>query len=372
MPGKWLKLMLLSLALCVGLGAAFGQGAVFAQAKTQGKAKNRKVRPRPVVVAHVRQVSELPTVKANGLLAPVKKALLSVDVPGRVAAIHAREGERIEKGQILAELVNSDLTLDRKVLIAFVKEAEAQLALSRQKMSRAQSLFKKKLASAEQFENEEAATEVTKAKLASSQAQLKRLEEKLAMMVVRAPISGQVIKADLEIGQWISSTKPIYEIYNYDRFEMLVGVPGRFINKINKDKPVTVLVTEIGHTLQGKIVAIVRHVDSASGNFVIRIEVENPGRIPLSGLLAQIDVPVGNKGKVLVVPRDAVVRRAGKTQIVVIRKGAAAVVSVRVEGNFDQDEVIVIGKGLKPKEPVVVRGNERLFSGAPVRVTGTF
>jgi RND family efflux transporter MFP subunit len=355
-----LQFALIALLLSAALGAAHGQG----------KSKGAAPRARPVVVAQVRQVSELPTFKANGLLSPVEKALLSVDVPGRVEAIHVRQGIRVKQGQVLAELTNTELRLNRGVLRAQVREAEAQLALSRQKLLRAQALFKQKLASAEQYENEAAATDVTIAKLESTRAQLKALQAKLEMMVVRAPISGQVIRSELEIGQWISSNKPIYEIYNYDRFEVLVGVPGRFITRINREGPVSVQVTEIGKDLQGKIAAIVRHVEAASGNFLIRVRVDNPKGIPLSGLLAQIDVPLGNQASVLTVPRDAIVRRAGKTHVVAVKEGKAQIVPVRVEGNFDQDEVIVTGNALRAGDTVVVRGNERLFKGAPVRVTG--
>ncbi len=352
-------LLLIGVVLLSGAGQALGEA----------KKKKQPPRTRPVVVAEIKSVSESTTFKASGLLSPVDKALLSVEVSGKVTAIRRRVGDHVRKGQLLAELSNSNLTLEKLVLKAKVKEAEAELALSRQKLRRTEALFKRNLASAEQFENERAASEVMVARHASALAQLKRIETQLEMMVVRAPIAGQVIKADLEIGQWINSTRPIYEIYSFDRFELLVGVPGRFMNRMNRKAPVTVRISEIGKKLKGKIQSVVRHVNSASGNFLLRIEVANPRRIPLSGLVAQIDVPVGGRGRVLTVPRDAIVRRNGKTQVAVVRKGRAHVVPVTVRANVNQTDVVIEGK-LKPKERVVVRGNERLFTGMPVRITG--
>ncbi|MCZ6474162.1 MAG: efflux RND transporter periplasmic adaptor subunit [SAR324 cluster bacterium] len=349
--------------LAVGMLAGSGDGY------SEAKKNKRAARPKPVVVAVVKSVSEAPTFKANGLLAPAKKSLLSVEVSGRVTEVLQQEGDYVEKGQVLAVLSNANLGLEKLVLQARVREAEAERSQSRNKLKRIEALFKQNLASAEQYENELAAMEVTEARHASTLTQLNRIVTQLNMMVVRAPISGQVIKADLEIGQWINSTRPIYEIYNYDRFELLVGVPGRFFNKIDRDTPVTLRVTEIGKTLKGKIQAVVRHVDSASGNFMLRIQVENPKRTPLSGLLARIDVPVSRNGRVLTVPRDAIVRRKGGTQVVVVRKGRAQIVRVKIRGNINQTDVIVDGK-LKAREQVVVRGNERLSSGTPVKITG--
>lgn len=351
---------LLILAALLAAGLAAGQG--------KGK-KGKAARPKPVVVAEVRSVSDPPTFNATGLLAPTDKALLSVEVTGRVASIKRREGDYVKKGDVLAILTNTDLKLNRMVLRARVKEAEAELLQSRQSLKRTASLHKQKLASREQFENETASARVMEARHASAVAQLNRVQTQVNMLTVRAPIFGQIIKSNLEIGQWVNPNNPIFEIYNFERFELLVGIPGRFLNKISKASAVTVHVKEIGEELQGKILAVVRHVDSSSGNFMLRIGAENPSRQPLSGLLANIAVPVGGGEAVLTVPRDAIVRRAGKTQVVVVRGGKAEIVPVSVKGNINHGDVIVAGT-LKAKEQVVVRGNERLFPGAPVLVTG--
>jgi multidrug efflux pump subunit AcrA (membrane-fusion protein) len=109
-------------------------------------------------------------------------------------------------------------------------------------------------------------------------------------------------------------------------------------------------------------------VDTASGNFMLRIDVDNPKGLTLSGLLAEAEVPTGAEAKVKVVPRDAIVRRGAATQVVVVRENKAQVVPVTVTGDL-RDQVIVVSNDLKPQEQVVVRGNERLFPGMPVSIT---
>jgi RND family efflux transporter MFP subunit len=335
----------------------------------QGKGKGKAPRPKPVVVAPVRSVTDPPTFKASGLLSPMSKALLSVEVAGRVTAIKRREGDYVKKGHVLAVLNNTDLELNRMVLRARVKEAEAELLQSRQSLRRTSELHRQNLASLEKYENVTASAQVMEARHASAVAQLKRVQTQVDLLTLRAPISGQIIKTDLEIGQWINSNKPIFEIYNFSRFELLVGLPGKFLNKVSKGSMVKVNVGEIGEVLQGKILAVVRHVDAFSGNFKLRIGADNPRGLPLSGLLARIAVPVGGGEAVLTVPRDAIVRRGGKTTVVVVRGGKAQIVPVSVKGNINQSDVIVDGT-LKAKEEVVVRGNERLFPGTPVMITG--
>ncbi|MEE8396597.1 MAG: efflux RND transporter periplasmic adaptor subunit [bacterium] len=353
------------LALVLAFGMAYGQD----RGPGPGKGKRRNFPPRPVVVSTVRAVSELPTFKGNGLLAPREKALLSVDFAGRATKIFKRAGDFVERGELLAELTNVDLELNLTVLQARLREVEAERAMSRQKLARAQSLFRRKLAPAEQFENERAGAAVMEARVASVKVQVARLETQLSLMKVRAPISGQIVRKDLEIGQWVSPNKPIFEIYNYERLELMVGVPGRFLNKISTSVPITITIPEIGKKLRGRIEAVVRHVQQGSGNFLLRVEAKNPDRSALSGLMAQVEVPVGLAGTAMAVPRDAIVRKRGKTMVVVVRDGKAQLVPIRVTGNLSNGSVMVAGK-LKPNEQVVVRGNERLPPGTAVRVTG--
>lgn len=131
-----------------------------------------------------------------------------------------------------------------------------------------------------------------------------------------------------------------------------------------------IVVSEIDRRLTGRIVAIVRHVNAQSGKFVLRVEVDNPRNDSLSGLLAEVQVPLGRISGALSVPRDAIVRRGGLSQVVVVRDGTAEVVKVQIAGDLG-DLVIVESAGLKLDEQVVVRGNERLMSGMKVLVAGT-
>ena len=133
---------------------------------------------------------------------------------------------------------------------------------------------------------------------------------------------------------------------------------------------VKVEVSDIGKTFPGRILVVVRHVDRNTGNFMLRIKIDNPNRMHLSGMLAKVKLPIGKKNLILTVPRDAIVRRGKKTHVVMVTGGKAKIVPVKVKGNRG-DSVIVSGKGLAPRQKVVVRGNERLFPGMPVQVAET-
>ena len=330
----------------------------------------RTLPPTPVIVSKAAAVTEAPKLAYTGVMEPFIKAQVSADVAGRVTSINHRVGDDVKRGQIMVRLTNPSLELELDVIKAHVRQGEAVVAQARQKLARTRELFEKNLAPAETYEDLAAAYQVSLAGLESTKAQKHELQERLAMMTIRSPIDGEVVRTELEIGQWVSSSAVLFEVYNYSQFELQVGVPGKYMDRIAAGSPVDIVVSEIDRRLTGRVVAAVRHVSAQSGKFVLRVQVDNPHNDFLSGLLAEVQVPLAKIGGALSVPRDAIIRRGGLSQVVVVRDGTAHVVNVQIAGDLG-DAVLVESEGLKLDEQVVVRGNERLFSGMKVLVAGS-
>jgi RND family efflux transporter MFP subunit len=324
--------------------------------------------PAPVVVAKVSAVSEAPSAEYTGLIQPARKVLLSSEVAGRLERLLKKQGDSVARNEVVAVLENPTLEDELTVREARLLEIEAQVRLSETQQERVEQLHRKKLISAQQYEDGQLNLAVAQARLQSERIQVERLQEQQERMVIRSPITGQVISSNLEQGQWITPNQPIFEIFNYDEYELLVGVPGRLLPSVPEAGAVQVQVPEIGAALTGSIQAVVRHVDSSTGNFTLRVGVVNRAGLPLSGMLARVRLPLAEAGPILTVPRDAIVRRGERTLVVVVTaESKAQLVPVDVKGNHGS-AVIVTGKGLESGMDVVVRGNERLFPGMAVRV----
>ena len=124
-----------------------------------------------------------------------------------------------------------------------------------------------------------------------------------------------------------------------------------------------------GSVFTGKLSAIVPRGDPASRTFPVEVSIPNPdGRI-LAGMLARATFHRSDGGNATLVPKDAFVPRPdGSGYVVRVEKGAAAIVPVRVmNSDGEQFAVEALGATLAPGDRVVVRGNERLMPGQPVR-----
>ena len=78
-------------------------------------------------------------------------------------------------------------------------------------------------------------------------------------------------------------------------------------------------------------------------------------------------LPLGETIEALMAPRDAVLNRGGKSEIVVVEAGKAVPMPVAVAG-YQGMKIGIISKQISAGMKVVVKGNERLRNGQPVNI----
>ncbi len=99
------------------------------------------------------------------------------------------------------------------------------------------------------------------------------------------------------------------------------------------------------------------------------INVDNPDGQIGGGKLVRATLTLNQTFKSLAVSKDAIVRQGARTMIYTVADGKAAPMPVRTSST-DGEMIAIDGQGLSLGMPVIVRGNERVFPGSPVRVAG--
>jgi RND family efflux transporter MFP subunit len=118
---------------------------------------------------------------------------------------------------------------------------------------------------------------------------------------------------------------------------------------------------------EGKVVSISGEGDSSARTFPVRVEIPNDGALR-AGMTASSKFALGTPRKALLVSKDALILEGGRSFVFVVTDGAAQ--KKPVETGAEQDGKVEVLRGLAAGEKVVVRGNERLQPGAPVRLVG--
>jgi RND family efflux transporter MFP subunit len=129
-----------------------------------------------------------------------------------------------------------------------------------------------------------------------------------------------------------------------------------------------------GRTVDGLIAARVPVSDSAARTFTLRVEPQADAPLPLTpGMSARAEIELATGETGVAVPRGAVMRYPdGRTTVwIAAQDGERTVARERqVELGRSFDGLVHVETGLEPGQRVVVRGNETLRPGQPVRIKG--
>jgi multidrug efflux pump subunit AcrA (membrane-fusion protein) len=384
--------------------------------------------PAKVSVAEVMESHDLSEWRSfvGSVQAPQHSSVGSA-VAGRVVELLVRAGTPVTEGKPLAKLLTknveiqiaaakAELELRRQELLelqngarkeerleaeARLKAAAAAQRLAQAKFARVQGLIERNAATREEIDEATSLSDTAAAmhnvakaahdlvmagprpeKLAQAQAradaaaeEVNRLEDILEKHTIKAPFDGYVVAEHTEVGQWIESGKLVAEVVKVNPIEVRVPVHESYISQLTRDAPARIHVEALpGHRFTGSVTAIVPKADEKSRTFPVRITLDNPAQTdgtPLlkPGMFAKVELPVDQKSQVLLVPKDSLVLGGQEPLVFVVTHEQGQKITVRqvaVQTGISLGSWIEVRGALKPKEQVVVEGNERLRAGAEV------
>lgn len=234
----------------------------------------------------------------DGLTFPHRKALLGFGrVSGVVATRPVEVGDRVEAGQLVAELRSETekaaiaisrlkSTGNHEVLAADMNEKQAML-----EFNRVDSLFKRNLATEWEHEKAKVEYEITKlrAEYARFQRQLVDLELKRDLAAVRerelyAPWAGVISETLKEAGESVQDSMPIVELAQYDPLRVEVNLPEDFEVRLNQKARVVI----DGLAAEGHVTVVQPQVTAASRTYRVRLQLPNPDQKFKAGKIARV------------------------------------------------------------------------------------
>lgn len=231
---------------------------------------------------------------------------LAFTIPGLVAEVLVRAGERVEPGQVLARLdtgeIDASLALARlraQSTLA-IEEAEALLGLASNELARVEEAYAK--GGVTEFEVERAKLEQTRRAVALDLArqrqgeyelQLRQLEATRTRYEVRSPVSGHVEEVGVRRGETVEELAPIARVVSVETLRLDVAVPLEATMGLEVGGAAEVRLSGVapeGRAMEGRIVHVARVADAASGTRLVRVEVPNGAGVP-GGARARVRFP---------------------------------------------------------------------------------
>ncbi|MGN6666670.1 MAG: efflux RND transporter periplasmic adaptor subunit [Trinickia sp.] len=309
-----------------------------------------------VTQTSLRQGSLPRTIEAYGVVQASAAASRTVmaDASATVQALYVREGEEIGAGAPMMQLVPSSQTT------AAYTQAQSALRVAEQLAARTKQLFAQHLATAQQLADAQKSESDAQANATALKAQGAG-----GAQVLRAPFRAIVMHISASQGALVSAGAPLIDLASPEKAVLKVGVvPAQaMLAGAGNAAVVTAVGEEKGWP--ATVVQRASMIDPATGLVPIEIALP-PGRF-LPGESANAVITVGET-QGYVVPHAAIlVDDHGGTYVVQDNGSKARKVKVSVAGAHE-DEDVIRGADLNPKQPLVLSGNYQLDDGMSMRV----
>jgi RND family efflux transporter MFP subunit len=309
----------------------------------------------------------------TGTLEALDKINITPETGGKIARIHVEPGDRVAKGQLLAELETESIRLQLKQAEAGVAVAEASYNDALKNKERMDRLLKESAVSAQQSEKIQLAFDAAAAQLEQARAGLNLAKYALDQSLMKAPFAGIIASKNAEVGDVINpmmggayggGAGGVLTLMNYATIKLAVAVSSEDIGRIRKGQEAVLRIGAFpGRDFRGVVRVVNLAADPQNKKFEVEVHVDNPDAVLRPGTFGDLVFEVQSHENALVVPQAAVLENS---YIFVVEGGKA--VRKNVTLGIENTTMVEILSGLADGESVIAEGNYGLEEGAPVQV----
>jgi len=362
------------------------------------------LRPRPVIVTPVARGTAVDAVYATGTAEAFDRVTVKAKVAGTVTELLLREGAAVKKGDLIARIAAPSLEADLargkaelhaakrhagpgaprlQALQAQARSLRADLHVAREERDRLRRLVSSGSAPQADLDRASSRADAVEAQVAAlmadyramqidlearadgSSAEVDSLAAHVSDLEVRAPIDGVVLSRHVDIGQVVSINEALFRVGDITNLVLECAVDEADVGQLTVGKKALATFYAFGsQTFEGEVTEILPDADRAKKTFLVRVRLKQPPAGLRSGMSAELNMIIGERPDVLLVPLAAVDSRS---MAWVIEGSHVTNRSLKV-GVRDVGRAEIVD-GLHDGDRVVVEGLETLREGMRVSQT---
>jgi len=297
---------------------------------------------------------------------------LGFDVPGVIAEVLVKEGDRVNEGQVLVKLDQRTVDAEIAVEKAGVIAGQAEFNFQSSEYLKKEELFQKEAISDSELQKAVFERERSVASIQSAKRKVEAAETKKAKMSLVSPATGIISKIYIKAG----------EVVNYSAFKVLrliecqeadaeIELGEKTYSLVGLNQQVNLTVDALpGRRFVGVIYHISPEVNPKNRTFSIRARVNNSDMILRPGMFVRGEIDVKKGGGPIVIPDSALLPKTGESDgVYVVKDGVALRRRVKI-GRREMGRAHVL-EGLGPGDLVIVEGQDKISDLADVAVTLT-
>lgn len=356
-----------------------------ADGKASGNGAGKKGGGQIVTVgtAEARQGQVREEIQITGALRPKEQVDVTAKVTGRVENVRVNIGDRVRRGDLLAELEDLEIqqqvrraTAAQEVVRATLAQRRAEMANAEADLERSRQLMEGGLIPRQEYESKQtsfrvvqAQVQLTQAQGEQAQAELNELRIRFEQMKIVSPIDGVIAERFVDVGAVISPATPVVRVVNLSTLITRANVPEREVSKLRLGNRALVVVDAFGDTtFEGKVSRISPVMDAATRSALVEVEIPNRDSNLRAEMFARVTLDLATLRPALLVPREALVYRGQQAGVYVL--SGRRPMFREIEPGITQGNEVEVLANLAPGTTVVARGAAMITEGATIQVAG--
>lgn len=308
-----------------------------------------------------------------GVLEAVDTSILSFEVAGNTREILVDVGDKVKKGDELANLDDTPYRLNVDAATAEVSRAEANLAEKTTDFDRQKTLYSKQWVAKAAFDQAKAAYDSAQSQVSYATSKLNLARRDLEKAILRAPFDGVIAARSAEPFQEVARGEKIFEVYVEGAMQVALSVPETAIRNLNPGLPAKITFPSAEVAPQDGTVTEIGTVASEANAFTVKVTLTDPPESLRPGMTAEASMLLGNEESPpsFLLPLSAIApgEESGKGYVFIFEPASSTVRKMPVEGRGGvRDARVLVSSGVQAGDIVAVAGVSFLRDGQKVKL----
>ena len=273
---------------------------------------------------------------------------------GVVRNIKVKEGQKVTKGQILAEL-------DQTVLLQSIEEIKGQLDFAKQLYTKQSNLWKQNIGSEVQYLN-------AKNQKESLERRLSTIESQLDLTRIKAPVSGTVDQVYLKLGQSTAMGMPAVRVVNFNDLRVVTDLSESYVSRVREGASVDLEFKDLNLSAQGRIAYVARSISALNRTFRAEVPLNNREGLYRPNMIVGMKINDYSTNKAIKIPVNLLQNSDEGTFVMVVRAEGQGLKAARVSvtpGRSNGIETEIL-QGLQAGDRIITTGYNDLNDGQAI------
>jgi len=296
----------------------------------------------------------------QGSVETKQNVVITPESAGFLQRILVKEGQNVNKGQLLATIDDNGLSQQKAQL-------QIQADLAKTTYERQKRLWEQKIGSEIDFLQ-------AKSNYEALEQNVNQIDKQLGKTSVRAPFSGVIDEIIAKEGNVVSPGQTqILRIVNLNNMYIETDVPESFLTSVSNGKEVIVEFPVLGKTIESEVRQTGNFINPANRTFRVEIAVPNSEKNIKPNLTARLKINDYTSENAILIPQSVISENAkGEQYVFILEKMEGEKATARqviIETGKTQGDVIEVISGLEDSDKIIDEGARSVKDGQTVRIT---